>query len=87
MAKLHKAHSKFTISGRLSKKLLGKETYDQMHPIGTAAVAAAEPPPTPPPPAPLPDEEEIRRTKRRSGQMRRSGRSSTILSESDTLGP
>lgn len=88
MAKLHKLHSQVTFSGRLSKKVLGKKTYDEMHPIGTAMVQASAPVPETPV-VPMPDEEDLRRARRRSSasQMRRSGRSSTILSDSDQLGP
>lgn len=51
--------------------------------------ASNEPPPPPPPVAPLPDEEDVQRAKRRAtrAQLGRSGRASTILSDSDRLGP
>lgn len=41
------------------------------------------------PAVPMPDEEDIRRAKRRStaAQLQRAGRASTILSDSDRLGP
>jgi hypothetical protein len=89
MAKLHKLHSKITFSGRVSKKVLGDKTYDEIHPIGTAAVEAAKPPPPPPAAIPMPDEEDINRARRRSrtSQGQRTGRASTILSDSDRLGP
>ena len=89
MAKLHKWARKNAIGQRFKRAVLGDATYDMMHPIGTAAVAAEEPAPAPPPAVPMPDEEDIRRAKRRSttAQMQRAGRASTILSDSDRLGP
>lgn len=50
---------------------------------------ASNEPQTVAPVAPLPDEEDVQRAKRRSArsQLGRSGRASTILSDSDRLGP
>jgi hypothetical protein len=45
---------------------------------------------TPPPVVPMPDEEQIKANRRRrstAAQLQRAGRQSTILSDSDRLGP
>lgn len=87
MAGIHKFHQKLP-SQKLSKKIVGEKAYKQAHPVGTSLVKAETPVP-PPPVVPMPDEEDIRRAKRRStaAQMQRAGRASTILSDSDRLGP
>jgi hypothetical protein len=87
MAKLHKFVGK-SLGSQAYKGLVGKKTYDELHPLGTALVKA-ETPEQPAPVVPMPDEEDIKRAKRRktAAQLQRSGRQSTILTDSDRLGP
>jgi hypothetical protein len=88
-SKAHKFARGKSIGQRFKRTILGDETYDQLHPLGTQAVLADEGPAPPPPVVPMPDEEDIKRAKRRSAaaQLQRSGRQSTILTDSDRLGP
>lgn len=94
MAKLHRFVSRSPGDWAL-KKVVGKKTYDDIHPIGTSMVqqanaadaaekAAADA--ANQPTIPLPDEEELARIRRRRTR-RGTGRESTILSDSDTFGP
>jgi hypothetical protein len=82
VSKLHKLTQKYSLGERLQKKVLGEQTYKELHPYGTKLVEAAEPLPSP---APLPDEEEIRRAQRRlvASRAGKTGRASTILSGDD----
>jgi hypothetical protein len=88
VANLHKFSKSTSISQRLLRGAVGEKTYDKLHPIGTALVKA-ETPLEPAPVVPMPDEEDIKRAKRRAtaAQLQRSGRQSTILTDSDRLGP
>lgn len=89
MARLHKRLRNDSVMGKVLRGAVGDKTFDTFHPIGTAIVKATTAPEAPPPVAPLPDEEDIKRARRRSttAQLQRSGRASTILSDSDRLGP
>lgn len=84
MSKLHKLTRKFEIGEILQRKVLGKQTYKELHPIGTQLEAAAKPAAAP---APLPDEEAIRRSQRKllGARAGRTGRASTVLSDGDQL--
>lgn len=89
MAKLHKFSKDTSVSQRLLRGAVGEKTYDELHPIGTALVKA-ETPVAPPPVVPMPDEEQIKTDRRRrmtAAQLQRAGRQSTILTNSDRLGP
>ena len=91
MGKLHK-----TLKRADPLYYADKDIYEETHPLGTQAESAydatqaaekalktAEDTPV----VPLPDEEELARVRRRDNARRRSsGRSSTILSDSDALG-
>lgn len=67
----------FGVAGKVASKALGKSK-------------SAEPPPAPSQPIVMPttDDEEVRRARRRAiaERMQRGGRSSTILTDQDTLG-
>lgn len=87
MAKLHKLVQK-TTGERALKAVVGQDTYDQLHPIGTSMVqqddaakaaeqAAADA--ASKPTIPLPDEEELARIRRRRAARRGGGRDSTQL--------
>lgn len=89
MASLHRKISKIH-----PHALIDKKSFDQMHPIGTQAVAAqdaakaaekvleeAEAEPV----IPIADEEELARIRRRRAR-RSGGRSSTILTDDETFG-
>jgi hypothetical protein len=78
----------------LGRNVIPLLAYGYGAPAGLAAqgaVQAIDKPKAPglPPAVPLPDEEDIKRSRRRSSaaQLQRSGRASTILSDSDRLGP
>ncbi len=89
MANLHKAVMAHSPSQSLLRKTLGEKTYDTFHPLGTALVKA-QTPVTPPPVVPMPDTEEIQLQKRRQmaqAALQRGGRASTILTNTDRLGP
>lgn len=88
MAKLHEFSKNTSISQRLLRSAVGDKTYDELHPIGTALVKAATPV-TPPPVVPMPDEQQLKTSRRRqatAAQLARTGRQSTILTDSDRLG-
>lgn len=93
MAKLIKSHSKYTLSGNALRAAVGQKTYDEIHPVGTSIVRQEEAAKAAEqavqdekakPVIPLPDEEELARQRRRQA-LRRSGRDSTVLT--DTFGP
>lgn len=89
MAQLHKFSKSTSISQRLLRGAVGEKTYDKLHPVGTALVKA-ETPVEPPPVVPMPDEEQLKVSRRRqmtAAQLQRNGRQSTILTNSDRLGP
>ena len=90
---------KLSPMGTTTRAILGKDKYEELnstvHPLGEQAEAAydakkaaekalteAEDAPV----IPMPDEEEIARVKRRRTARRGGGRSSTVLSDSDSLG-
>ena len=90
---------KLSPSYQSTRALVGKDTMNDIvettHPLGEQAEAAydankaaekalkeAEAEPV----IPMPDEEEIARVKRRRTARRGGGRSSTVLSDSDSLG-
>jgi len=88
VAALHKFVSN-SASQRLLRGVVGQKTYDELHPIGTALVKA-QTPVTPPPVVPMPDEQQLKASRRRqmtAAQLQRNGRQSTILTDSDRLGP
>jgi hypothetical protein len=95
MGKLHKKIKKYSPMAQIEQKVLGKDTYDQLHPLGTQAESAydakveseqalkdveAEPV------IPMADEEEIERARRRRSARRGGGRASTVLSDDNRLG-
>lgn len=97
MGKLHKTVKKYSLGSRAAQAIIGKDTYESLHPLGEQAEAAydakkasakalKEAETNPPPVIPLPDEEEIARARRRRNARRGGGRASTILSDSDRLG-
>lgn len=93
MAKLHRFASR-SLSQTAIRSVVGQDTYNQFHPIGTAlvqqdnAAKAAEQAAqdaADKPAIPLPDEEELARIRRR--RARRPGsRDSTILTGDDVFG-
>ena len=95
MANIHRFASR-SLSQTAIRRVVGQDTYNQFHPIGTAlvqqdnAAKAAEQAATDAanqPAIPLPDEEQLARIRRRRAQ-RYSGRDSTVLTgASDTFGP
>lgn len=94
MARLHKNIQKYSPHERIAKKVVGKKTYDQVHPLGTAMVKMDDQAKAAEQAVrdagneraiPLPDEEELERQRRR--RSRRGGRASTVLTEDDRLGP
>jgi hypothetical protein len=74
--------------GTIINKAVNK-TWDRPGNARGALMPYMPTPPGEPPAVPMPDEEDLQRARRRStrSQMQRSGRSSTILSDSDRLGP
>lgn len=94
MAKLHK-FVKRSPGDYVLRKIIGEKTYDDIHPLGTQAVAANDAKKASEkalqaeedkPVIPLPDEEELARTRRLREARRTGGRSSTVLSDPDQLG-
>lgn len=96
MGKLHSNIKKYSLSQKLTRKILGDKNYDKAHFLGTSAVAArdarkaAERAATDAanqPIMPIADEEELERSRKKRLSRRNRGRASTILaSESETLG-
>jgi hypothetical protein len=89
MASVHKTIRDHFVSQRLIRSVVGDKFYDQAHFAGSALVKA-QTPEQPGPVVPMPDTEEIQRQKRRQmtqAALQRTGRASTILSDSDRLGP
>jgi predicted nucleic acid-binding protein len=98
MGSLHKKLRKYSPGAMLEQAVLGRKTFDQLHPLGTQAEVAydaanaaekaleeVEQVDQAKPVAPLPDEEELARIRRRRAR-KSGGRSSTILSDDETLG-
>lgn len=95
MGSLHKKLKKYSPGAATERAVLGDDTFDQLHPLGTqaesaydaskaaeAAAADAEKQAA----IPLPDEEELERQRRRRNSRRGGGRASTVLSDEDRLG-
>lgn len=82
--------------GKTVKKIIPKE-LQKLDPVGTKinkegirtfeSINPKMPSAEAGPVIPMPDEDEIRRNKRRGQAARGGGRASTILTESDRLGP
>jgi len=94
MANLHRLVKK-TTGERALRAVVGENTYDQLHPLGTSmvqqddAAKAAEQAASDAaskPAIPLPDEEELARIRRRRAARRTGGRDSTILTGDDSFG-
>lgn len=94
MGSLYKKLKKYSPGARLEQAIVGKKNFDALHPLGASAEATydaanaaekavkeieAEPV------IALPDEEELSRIRRRRAR-KSGGRSSTILSDDETLG-
>jgi hypothetical protein len=93
MGKLHELVTKYSPGAAAGRALLGKSTYDAIHPLGTgaamqydaakaaekAAKAAEDEVPIP-----LPDEEAIDREARRNAARRR--RATTVFSTDEGFG-
>lgn len=95
MGKLHSNVKKYVPDQKLQRKVFGEKNYDTVHFLGSGAEKArnaakaaeqatrdAENEPV----MPLADEAELARNKKKGLGRRNRGRSSTILSDSETLG-
>lgn len=98
MGKLHKLGNKYDFAGKALKKAIGKDTYDEIHPLSTQVDTAYEAKlaseqalkdaqdPEKNPVIPIADEEEIERARRRRSARRGGGRASTVLNDDNRLG-
>lgn len=98
MGSLHKKIKKYSPMANIERSVLGKETFDQLHPLGTQAEVAYDTAkaskkalkdaqdPTKNPVIPLPDEEALERERRRRAAKRTGGRASTVLTDEDRMG-
>jgi hypothetical protein len=98
MGSIHKKIRKYSPAALAEQAVLGKETYETLHPMGTAAEAAydaakeaekaleeAEKDPSKEV-IPMPDEEEIARQRRRKNASRRGSRALTDLTPDEGFG-
>lgn len=87
MGRLHKNVKKYSLGSRAAQSILGKDTYESLHPLGESAEAAydskkasekALKDAAEKPVIPVPDEEALERA-RRKRNARGGGRASTVM--------
>lgn len=97
MGRLHKNVRKYSLGQKAGDAILGKQTMDDIHVLGSQVEGAydarkasekalKEAEENPEPVVPLPDEEAIDRVKRRRNARRGGGRASTVLTDDSRLG-
>lgn len=97
MGRLHKNVRKYSLGQKAGDAILGKDTMDDIHVMGSqvenaydtkkaAEKALKDAEENPEPVVPLPDEDEIERVRRRRNARRGGGRASTVLTDDSRLG-
>lgn len=96
MAGIHRTIKKYDPGQKLEQKVLGKNAYDEIHPLGTMAVEASDAKHAAEAQTeavknqkviPIADDAALLRARRRAASQRNRGRASTILgSDAETLG-